>query len=103
MSFIQIFNASTARIPFVVNSITYVFSLTSEQLFSISITSFFDIASLFLLTAFGNFTFNLNFLGLISISLYSKKFLTVTTLCFIVIVDILQSFLRYPQYLLKKL
>ena len=43
------------------------------------IISSFDNASLFFLTVFGNLTFSLNFLGLISMSEYSKKFLIVIT------------------------
>jgi hydroxymethylpyrimidine pyrophosphatase-like HAD family hydrolase len=49
-----------------------------------------DNASLFLLTTLGNLTFILNFLGMTSISQYSKKFFTVITRCFIVIVEMLQ-------------
>jgi hypothetical protein len=70
-------NASVARIPVAANNITYVFNLILEHAFKISMTSSFDNASLFLLMSRGNFTFNLNFLGLISMSKYSKKFFTV--------------------------
>jgi len=45
-SLTQIFSGSTARIPVATNSMTYVLSLISKQLFSISITSFFDNACL---------------------------------------------------------
>ncbi len=48
-----------------------------------------SMASLYLNTVFGNLTFNLNFLGLISISLYSRKVFTVIILSLNVTVPIL--------------
>ena len=56
--------------PVEANNITYVFSLKSaEQLFKILIISSLSNAFLFLKIIFRNLTFNLNFLGLISILL----------------------------------
>jgi len=54
--------------PVAASSMTYVLNLISEQLFRMSAISSFDIASLFFLIIFGSLTFNLNFLGLTSIS-----------------------------------
>jgi hypothetical protein len=95
-SFNLIDNASTALIPVEAKSITYVFNLISEQPFKILTMSFLSIASLFLLISFGNLTFILNFRGLISISLNSKKFFAVTTSCLSVDVWILES-CKYTQ------
>src|ERR687887_384167 len=73
-----------------------------EHAFKISVISSFDNASLFFLTILGSFTFSLNFLGLISTSQYSRKFFTVTTRCFNVVVVILQ-FRKYAAYPFKTL
>ncbi|MGZ5549996.1 MAG: hypothetical protein ACXWE7_04280, partial [Nitrososphaeraceae archaeon] len=75
-SFIRIDNASVALSPVEANNITYVFNLKSEQPFKILIISSLSIASLCLNTVFGNLTFSLNFFGLSSISLNSRKVFT---------------------------
>jgi hypothetical protein len=62
-SLIRIDKASTALNPVAARSMTYVFSLISEHIFSIFTISSLDSASLFLLTTLGNFTFSLNFRG----------------------------------------
>ena len=67
-SLIRISKASTALIPFPARSKTYVFSLISEHVLSIFTISSLDSASLFLLTTFGSFIFNLNIRGLMSTS-----------------------------------
>jgi DNA-binding beta-propeller fold protein YncE len=79
-SFKRIDNASVALSPVDANNITYVFNLKSEHPFKILMISFLSMASLYLNTVFGNLTFSLNFLGLISISLYSRKVFTVIIL-----------------------
>src|SRR2546422_668199 len=65
--------------------------------FNISTMSSFDSASFFFLTTLGSFTFNLNFLGVISTSQYSRKFFTVTIRCLNVDVVILH-FRKYAAY-----
>jgi hypothetical protein len=72
-------NASTALNPPAARNITYVFKRISEHAIRMSVTSSLDNASSFFLTIFGDLTFSLNFLGMMSSSEYSKKFLIVIT------------------------
>jgi hypothetical protein len=94
--------ASTALQPVLAKNITYVFSLIDEQEFNISAISSFDNACLLFRDALSSLTFSLNFLGLISTSEYSRKFLIVTTCCLMLgqryfpcSVDMYDSYLVY--------